>query len=127
MTLGELSARQVRTLTGGLIEEAVDVRLNALLGPGVYDTVSPPRVVSHVWNRYMMTKPGRNALYFVPEANHYLQNDRPDELVEVLLHALDAPEGAEPGALAARPGAPLLVDRSRAQLPSSTDLLTQPA
>jgi len=93
---------------------------------GVYDTVAPPRVVSYVWNRYMMTKPGRNALYFVPEANHYLQNDRPDELVEVVLHALDPPEGAEPGALAARPGAPLLVDRSRAKLPSSTDLLTQP-
>ena len=39
VTLGELNADQVRTLTGGLIEEAVDVRLNALLGPGIYDTV----------------------------------------------------------------------------------------
>jgi len=39
VTLGELSADQVRELTGGLIEEAVDVRLNALLGPGIYDTV----------------------------------------------------------------------------------------
>jgi lactate racemase len=39
VTLGELSADQVRTLTGGLIEEAVEVKLNALLGPGIYDTV----------------------------------------------------------------------------------------
>lgn len=39
VTLGEFNADQVRELTGGLIEEAVDVRLNALLGPGIYDTV----------------------------------------------------------------------------------------
>jgi lactate racemase len=39
VTLGKLNADQVRELTGGLIEEAVDVRLNALLGPGIYDTV----------------------------------------------------------------------------------------
>src|SRR5207253_1132207 len=38
-TLGELNADRVRELTGGLIEEAVDVRLNALLGPGIYDAV----------------------------------------------------------------------------------------
>ena len=45
---------------------------------GVYDTVSPPRVVSYVWNEYMMKKPGQNSLYFIPDANHYLQNDQPD-------------------------------------------------
>ena len=39
VALGELNVDRVRTLTGGLIEEAVDVRLNALLGPGIYDTV----------------------------------------------------------------------------------------
>jgi len=39
VTLGEFNTDQVRELTGGLIEEAVDVRLNALLGPGIYDTV----------------------------------------------------------------------------------------
>ena len=44
---------------------------------GVYDTVSPPRVVNYVWNEFMMKKPGRNTLYFVPDANHYLQNDQP--------------------------------------------------
>src|SRR3989442_8178912 len=38
-TLGELSASQVTELTGGLINESVSVRLNALLSPGLYDTV----------------------------------------------------------------------------------------
>ncbi|HEX8072344.1 MAG TPA: lactate racemase domain-containing protein [Pyrinomonadaceae bacterium] len=39
VTLGELSAEQVRELTGGLISEAVPVSLNRLLAPGRYDTV----------------------------------------------------------------------------------------
>ncbi len=90
---------------------------------GLYDTVSPPRVISYVWNEYMMRKPGRNSLYFVPDANHYLQNDQPDALVETFLHALDAPDDSPPGAIAPRLGSPLLVDRSRSELPSAADLL----
>ena len=39
VSLGELKADQVSELTGGLIEEAVEVKLNALLGPGIYHTV----------------------------------------------------------------------------------------
>src|SRR6185503_15030894 len=39
VSLGELKSEQVSRLTGGLIEEAVEVKLNALLGPGIYDTV----------------------------------------------------------------------------------------
>jgi nickel-dependent lactate racemase len=39
ITLGELSAEQVRELTGGLIDHAVPVSINKLLAPGVYDTV----------------------------------------------------------------------------------------
>ena len=94
---------------------------------GLYDTVSPPRVISYVWNEYMMAKPGRNSLYFVPDANHYLQNDRPDALVETFLHALEAPDDTPPGAIAPRLGAPLLVDRSRSELPRAADLLKNPA
>ena len=90
---------------------------------GVYDTVSPPRVVSHVWNNYMMKKPGRNTLYFIPDANHYLQNDQPESLVETILHALEAPDDTPPGAIAQRLAAPLLVDRSRSELPRAADLL----
>ena len=93
---------------------------------GVYDTVSPPRVVSHVWNNYMMKKPGRNTLYFIPDANHYLQNDQPESLVETILHALEAPDDTPPGAIAQRLGAPLLVDRSRSELPRAADLLKKP-
>jgi nickel-dependent lactate racemase len=39
VTLGELSAFEVNKLTDGLINESVVIRLNALLAPGVYDTV----------------------------------------------------------------------------------------
>jgi pimeloyl-ACP methyl ester carboxylesterase len=93
---------------------------------GVYDTVSPPRVVSYVWNKYMMKKPGRNTLYFIPDANHYLQNDQPESLVETILHALKAPDDTPPGAIAQRLAAPLLVDRSRSELPRAADLLKNP-
>jgi pimeloyl-ACP methyl ester carboxylesterase len=90
---------------------------------GLYDTVSPPRVISYVWDEYMRRKPGRNSLYFVPDANHYLQNDRPDALVEAFLHALEAPDDTAPGAIAPALGSPLLVDRSRAELPRAADVL----
>lgn len=39
VTLGELSASEVNKLTDGLITESVPIRLNALLAPGIYDTV----------------------------------------------------------------------------------------
>ena len=68
---------------------------------GLYDTVSPPRVASYVWNEYLMLKPGGNRLYFIPDANHYLQVDRPDAFVKVLLHALEPADGQGPGALEA--------------------------
>jgi pimeloyl-ACP methyl ester carboxylesterase len=90
---------------------------------GLYDTVSPPRVASYVWNEYLMLRPGGNRLYFVPDANHYLQADRPDAFVKVLLHALEPATDHQPGALGAQPGAPLLIDTSRERLPAAADLL----
>jgi nickel-dependent lactate racemase len=39
IALGKLTEEQVISLTDGLVSEAVPVRLNKLLGPGVYDTV----------------------------------------------------------------------------------------
>jgi pimeloyl-ACP methyl ester carboxylesterase len=94
---------------------------------GLLDTVSPPRVVNHVWDRHVMTKPGRNALYYVPDANHYVQNDRPEAVVETILHALTAPADTPPGAIAPGSGSPVLVDRSRKELPRAADVLTHPA
>jgi pimeloyl-ACP methyl ester carboxylesterase len=89
---------------------------------GLYDTVSPPRVASYVWSEYLMRKPGGSRLYFIPDAGHYLQVDRPDAFVQVLEHALDAADG-QPGALDAVPGAPLLVDSSRPVMPAASDVL----
>jgi pimeloyl-ACP methyl ester carboxylesterase len=90
---------------------------------GLYDTVSPPRVASYVWNKYLMQRPAGNRLYFIPDANHYLQVDRPDAFVRVVLDALDRGDDRGPGALGAELGAPLLVDSSRARLPAAADLL----
>jgi pimeloyl-ACP methyl ester carboxylesterase len=90
---------------------------------GVLDTISPPRVAMHVWNEFLMRKPGRNRFYLLPEANHYLQVDRPQGLVEALLHTLDPDSPAAPGAIGSGPGAPVLVDSSRSVLPRALDVL----
>ena len=90
---------------------------------GLCDTVSPPRVASYAWNEYLMLKPGGNRLYFIPDANHYLQLDRPDAFVAVLFHALEPGHDLRPGTLDTQPGAPLLVDSSRARLPIAADVL----
>ncbi len=94
---------------------------------GVYDTVSPIRVASHVWHEHLMFKPGHNALYLIPGANHYLQNDRPEAFVEVILHALDSAAAAAPGALNEAVDAPILVDRSHTELPDAAQLVEQQA
>lgn len=90
---------------------------------GLNDTVSPPRVPSYVWNEHLMLKPGRNSLYFIGDAGHYLQNDRPDAVVDTVLHALDSGDDAEPGAIEPVAGAPVLVDRSRGRIPTAADVL----
>jgi pimeloyl-ACP methyl ester carboxylesterase len=90
---------------------------------GLYDTVSPPRVASYVWNEYLMLGSGGNRLYFIPDANHYLQADRPDAFVKVLLHTLEPADHQAPGALEAELGAPLLVDSSTERLPAAADQL----
>lgn len=93
---------------------------------GLEDTISPPRVASHAWDHYLAHKPGRNRLYFVPGANHYLQCDRPDALAAALLHALDTSSPAAPGPISAEPGSALLVDQSRPELPAATGVLIGP-
>jgi pimeloyl-ACP methyl ester carboxylesterase len=93
---------------------------------GLEDTISPPRVATHVWSEFLMLKPGRNRLYLVPGANHYLQVDRPDALVTALGHSL---EGADPvpGPIAAEVGSPVLVDWSRPALPTAAEVLAPTA
>jgi pimeloyl-ACP methyl ester carboxylesterase len=94
---------------------------------GVYDTVSPIRVATHIWHEHLMFKPGRNAFYLIPGANHYVQVDRPEAFVQTVLHALEAPADAAPGALGDGADAPLLVDRSRAGLPDAAAVVAQRA
>jgi hypothetical protein len=91
---------------------------------GANDTVSPPRVANQIWNEFLMLKPGRNRFYLLPEANHYLQVDRPDAVVAAFVHALDASSSPTPGPISAEPGAPLLIDCSRPRLPTATEALT---
>ena len=93
---------------------------------GLYDTVSPLRVAAHVWNTFLVEKPGANEFWLLPRANHYLQGDQPKEFVEVLTRSL-AGSPPEPGAISDAPGAPVFVDRSRDGLPSAAEVLAQPA
>ena len=90
---------------------------------GLYDTVSPLRVAAYVWNNFLATKPGGNEFWLLPRANHYLQNDQPEEFAEVLLTSVSERSPEPPGPLSAAPGAPILVDRSRPNLPSAKDVL----
>lgn len=83
---------------------------------GLCDTVSPPRVAMHVWEHYLRAKPGSNDLWFVPEANHYLQNDRPDTFAEVVSGALARSGSADPGPVDPGAGAAIRVDRSSGRL-----------
>src|SRR5437867_253981 len=39
VTIGVLNARRVRGITGGLIDRSIDLKVNRLLAPGLYDTV----------------------------------------------------------------------------------------
>ncbi len=99
---------------------------------GLHDTVAPLRVATHVWDRYLSSKPGDNTFWLLPRANHYLQNDQPAELAEVIRSAMaasggDSPAPAGPGALSAAEGAPVLLDRSRAVMPSAAEVLRSPA
>ncbi len=100
---------------------AQDLRTTVIWG--MLDTVSPPRVGMHVWNEFLMFKPGRNRFYLVPEANHYLQVDRPDGLVAAFLHAEDVQSDPSPGPIGSDQRSPVLVDTSRPHLPDAREVL----
>jgi pimeloyl-ACP methyl ester carboxylesterase len=90
---------------------------------GLCDTVAPLRVAAHVWDNYLVTKPGDNEFWVLPQANHYVQNDQPREFAHVVEATLSNTSPSEPGPLSADVGAPVFVDRSRAQLPSAGEVL----
>ena len=90
---------------------------------GANDTVSPPRVANYIWHEFFMMKPGNNRFYLLPEANHYLQVDRPHGVAAAFLHTVDDSSSPSPGPISGEPGAALLIDCSRPRLPASTDVL----
>jgi pimeloyl-ACP methyl ester carboxylesterase len=92
---------------------------------GLHDTVSPPRVATHIWNAYLASKPGNNELWFIPGANHYLQHDDPHAFADVVTRTLSGSSPEAPGALSHEPGAAILVDRSRPKLPSAAEVLAE--
>ena len=110
----------------GWLEALAASELPTTLVWGLYDTVAPLRVAAHVWNSFLVEKPGANEFWLLPRANHYLQSDQPKEFVEVIERSLSG-SPPEPGALSDAPGAPLFVDRSRSGLPSAAEVLAQPA
>jgi pimeloyl-ACP methyl ester carboxylesterase len=112
-------AQQERDLLAALAAMSVDTTLVW----GLCDEIAPLRVATHVWETYLSTKPGANEFWLLPRANHYLQNDQPREFVHVVKAALSGNSPATPGAVSADPGAPVFVDRSRAELPSAVDVL----
>lgn len=83
---------------------------------GVCDTVSPPRVPMHVWEHYLRAKPGSNELWLIPDANHYVQNDRPEVFAEVVLSALERDGPAVPGPIQLSTGSAIRIDHSSAQM-----------
>jgi pimeloyl-ACP methyl ester carboxylesterase len=90
---------------------------------GLYDVVSPVRVAAYVWNAYLAAEPGINELWLLPRANHYLQHDQPREFAEAVSRTVSRSSPDAPGQLTSEPDAPILVDRSRAKLPSAKDVL----
>jgi pimeloyl-ACP methyl ester carboxylesterase len=92
---------------------------------GILDTISPLRVATHIWHRYLATKPGDNSLWLLPNANHYLQNDQPAEFAAVVKTVLQGETPETPGATSTEPGAPVLFDRSRVRLPGAGEVLAR--
>jgi pimeloyl-ACP methyl ester carboxylesterase len=92
---------------------------------GLCDTVAPLRVAAHVWDNYLVDKPGANEFWVLPRANHYVQNDQPREFVQALTTTLSNTSPAAPGPVSDEVGAPVFVDRSRSQLPSASDVLSR--
>ena len=92
---------------------------------GLCDTVAPLRVAAHVWDNYLVNKPGANEFWVLPRANHYLQNDQPREFAHVVQTTLSNTSPVAPGPVSDEMGAPVFVDRSRSLLPSASDVLSR--
>ena len=90
---------------------------------GMNDPVSPVRVPSYAWNNFFMLKPGANRFYLIPDASHYVQNDRPDAVVATLRHSFDPASDTKPGPITGESRSPVLIDVSRPKIPAGTDVI----
>jgi pimeloyl-ACP methyl ester carboxylesterase len=57
---------------------------------GELDRIAPTRVADYVWRRYLSVRQVPSSYWRVPLANHYLQNDQPKVLAELVKYALGA-------------------------------------
>jgi pimeloyl-ACP methyl ester carboxylesterase len=105
------------------LEDLAALTVKTTLIWGLCDTIAPLRVAAHVWDNYLVTKPGDNEFWVLPRANHYVQNDQPREFVHVVEATLSNTSPSEPGPLSADVGAPVFVDRSRSQLHLAGEVL----
>lgn len=105
------------------LDELAALAVKTTLIWGLCDTVAPLRVAAHVWDNYLVNKPGDNEFWVLPRANHYVQNDQPREFVEVLRATLSNTSPRTPGPLSQDVGAPVFVDCSRGQLPLASEVL----
>jgi pimeloyl-ACP methyl ester carboxylesterase len=72
---------------------------------GVDDPVAPTAVADFVWQEYLRDR-GTSAEYWrLPDANHYLQNDRPDVIAHLMRKALGEDLDPVDASLSVRPEA----------------------
>jgi pimeloyl-ACP methyl ester carboxylesterase len=58
--------------------------VNTTLVWGLHDNIAPVRVANHVWTEHLGDKPGRNHYWLLPTADHYPQNDKPQQLAQII-------------------------------------------
>lgn len=58
--------------------------VNTTLVWGLHDNIAPVRVANHVWTEYLRDKAGSNHYWLLPTADHYPQNDNPQQLAQII-------------------------------------------
>jgi pimeloyl-ACP methyl ester carboxylesterase len=66
------------------LEALSESHVNTTVVWGVHDNVAPLRVSNHIWQAYLLDKPGLNRYWVVPGADHYIQCDAPAQLAQVV-------------------------------------------
>jgi len=54
---------------------------------GEDDKIAPTRVADYVWSNYLKGRSAASCYWIIPNANHYLQNDRPEILSKLIRRA----------------------------------------